>query len=46
MDFVDSPNCNPGICEEINIVSVMMQYSILDRRPEEEALPLLHETWN
>lgn len=26
-----------------NIVSVMMQYSILDRRPEETALPLLHE---
>ncbi len=34
------------ICEYVkksNIVSVMMQYSILDRRPEEEALPLLHE---
>ncbi len=24
-----------------NIVSVMMQYSLLDRRPEEECLPLL-----
>jgi aryl-alcohol dehydrogenase-like predicted oxidoreductase len=27
--------------ERSNIVSVMMQYSILDRRPEEEAFPLL-----
>jgi aryl-alcohol dehydrogenase-like predicted oxidoreductase len=26
-----------------NIVSVMMQYSLLDRRPEENVLPLLHE---
>jgi aryl-alcohol dehydrogenase-like predicted oxidoreductase len=26
-----------------NIVSVMMQYSLLDRRPEEECIPLLHE---
>lgn len=26
-----------------NIVSVMMQYSLLDRRPEEESLKLLHE---
>lgn len=29
--------------EKSNIVSNMMQYSILDRRPEEEALPLLHK---
>ncbi|MFB6465922.1 aldo/keto reductase [Cytobacillus sp. Hz8] len=27
--------------QKSNIVSVMMQYSILDRRPEEQALPLL-----
>lgn len=26
-----------------NIQSVMLQYSLLDRRPEEEILPLLHE---
>ncbi|MCU9613774.1 aldo/keto reductase [Caldibacillus lycopersici] len=26
-----------------NIDSVMMQYSILDRRPEEQAMPLLHD---
>lgn len=37
----------PNVIREYNakssMVSVMMQYNILDRRPEEEALPLLHE---
>ncbi|PLR99823.1 aldo/keto reductase [Bacillus sp. T33-2] len=37
------PNVIQKYIEKSNIVSVMMQYSILDRRPEEEALPLLHE---
>lgn len=29
--------------QRANIVSVMMQYSILDRRPEEQAIPLLQK---
>jgi aryl-alcohol dehydrogenase-like predicted oxidoreductase len=37
------PNVIREYVQKSNIVSVMMQYSILDRRPEEEALPLLHE---
>jgi aryl-alcohol dehydrogenase-like predicted oxidoreductase len=37
------PNVIREYVEKSNIVSVMMQYSILDRRPEEEALPLLYE---
>jgi len=37
------PNVIREYVEKSSIVSVMMQYSILDRRPEEEALPLLHE---
>ncbi|MBU8879202.1 aldo/keto reductase [Bacillus sp. FJAT-29790] len=37
------PNVIKEYVEKSNIVSVMMQYSILDRRPEEEALPLLHK---
>lgn len=37
------PNVIREYVSRANIVSVMMQYSILDRRPEEEALPLLHE---
>lgn len=37
------PNVIREYVKKSNIVSVMMQYSILDRRPEEEALPLLHE---
>ncbi len=37
------PNVIREYVEKSNIVSVMMQYSMLDRRPEEEALPLLHE---
>lgn len=37
------PNVIREYVEKSNIVSNMMQYSILDRRPEEEALPLLHE---
>lgn len=37
------PNVIREYVEKSNIVSVMMQYSILDRRPEEEALPLLAE---
>lgn len=37
------PNVIRKYADVSNIVSVMMQYSILDRRPEEEALPLLHQ---
>ncbi len=37
------PNVIREYVKKSNIVSVMMQYSILDRRPEEEALPLLAE---
>lgn len=37
------PNVIREYIKKSNIVSVMMQYSILDRRPEEEPLPLLHE---
>lgn len=35
------PNVIREYVAKSHIVSVMMQYSILDRRPEEEALPLL-----
>ncbi|WHY84522.1 aldo/keto reductase [Neobacillus novalis] len=35
------PNVIREFVEKSSIVSVMMQYSILDRRPEEEALPML-----
>lgn len=35
------PNVIREYVEKSNIISVMMQYSMLDRRPEEEALPLL-----
>lgn len=38
------PNVIRAYISKSNIVSVMMQYSILDRRPEEEALPLLQKT--
>ncbi|MGG5253716.1 aldo/keto reductase [Neobacillus sp. SM06] len=37
------PNVIREYIKKSSIVSVMMQYSILDRRPEEEALPLLHK---
>lgn len=37
------PNVIREYVKKSHIVSVMMQYSILDRRPEEEALPYLHE---
>ncbi|WP_026584692.1 aldo/keto reductase [Bacillus sp. J33] len=37
------PNVIREFASRSSIVSVMMQYSILDRRPEEEALPLLDE---
>nr|WP_263325832.1 aldo/keto reductase [Neobacillus sp. Marseille-Q6967] len=37
------PNVIREYVKKSNIVSVMMQYSILDRKPEEESLPLLHE---
>jgi len=37
------PNVIREYAQKSNIVSVMMQFSILDRRPEEEALPLLDE---
>jgi aryl-alcohol dehydrogenase-like predicted oxidoreductase len=37
------PNVIRHYVEKSNIISVMMQYSILDRRPEEEALPLLQK---
>lgn len=37
------PNVIREYAQKSSIASVMMQYSILDRRPEEVALPLLHE---
>ncbi|WP_226034614.1 aldo/keto reductase [Aquibacillus saliphilus] len=37
------PNVIREYVERSNIVSVMMQYSLLDRRPEEEVLDLLSE---
>ena len=37
------PNVIKEYVKKSSIVSVMMQYSILDRRPEEGALPLLQE---
>lgn len=37
------PNVIREYADQSNIVSIMMQYSMLDRRPEEEALPLLHK---
>ncbi|MEH7483701.1 aldo/keto reductase [Neobacillus drentensis] len=37
------PNVIREYVKKSSFVSVMMQYSILDRRPEEEALPLLEE---
>lgn len=37
------PNVIRQWVKRSGIVSVMMQYSLLDRRPEEEALPLLQE---
>jgi aryl-alcohol dehydrogenase-like predicted oxidoreductase len=37
------PNVIREYVKRSNIVSVMMQYSLLDRRPEEEALPLLKD---
>ncbi|MBE3568645.1 MAG: aldo/keto reductase [Bacillales bacterium] len=37
------PNVIRTYAKHSDIASVMMQYNLLDRRPEEEALPLLHE---
>ncbi|USK43003.1 aldo/keto reductase [Cytobacillus oceanisediminis] len=37
------PNVIREYASKSSIISVMMQYSILDRRPEEEALPLLNQ---
>lgn len=37
------PNVIRKWIEKSNMVSVMMQYSLLDRRPEEECLNLLHQ---
>jgi aryl-alcohol dehydrogenase-like predicted oxidoreductase len=37
------PNVIREYTKKSNIASVMMQYSMLDRRPEEEALPLLNQ---
>src|SRR4051812_26030747 len=37
------PNVIQEYTQKSNLVSVMMQYSLLDRRPEEEVLPLLHQ---
>lgn len=37
------PNVIRKFVEKSSIVSVMMQYSILDRRPEEAVLPMLQE---
>jgi aryl-alcohol dehydrogenase-like predicted oxidoreductase len=38
------PNVIREYADRSNIVSVMMQYSLLDRRPEESCLDLLHES--
>lgn len=37
------PNVVRQYAEKSNIVSCMVQYSLFDRRPEEEILPLLHK---
>jgi aryl-alcohol dehydrogenase-like predicted oxidoreductase len=37
------PNVIREYIKRSNLVSVMMQYSLLDRRPEEECLTLLHQ---
>ncbi|WML45192.1 aldo/keto reductase [Neobacillus sp. PS3-40] len=37
------PNVIREYVAKSKIVSVMMQYSILDRRPEEDTLPMLHD---
>lgn len=37
------PNVIREYIAKSSIISVMMQYSMLDRRPEEESLPLLHK---
>jgi aryl-alcohol dehydrogenase-like predicted oxidoreductase len=37
------PNVIREYCRRSHMVSVMMQYSVLDRRPEESCLALLHE---
>ena len=37
------PNVIREYLQKSNIVSVMMQYSLLDRRPEEKALPLFND---
>ncbi|MFD2245120.1 aldo/keto reductase [Pontibacter ruber] len=37
------PNVIREYVQRSNIVSIMMQYSLLDRRPEESVLDLLHE---
>jgi len=37
------PNVIREYVKRSNIVSVMMQYSLLDRRPEEECLQILHD---
>ena len=37
------PNVIRAYVDRSNIVSVMMQYSLLDRRPEESCLPLLQQ---
>jgi aryl-alcohol dehydrogenase-like predicted oxidoreductase len=37
------PNVIREYVKRSNLVSVMMQYSLLDRRPEEECLSLLHQ---
>jgi len=38
------PNVIRRFVERSNIVSVMMQYGLLDRRPEEECIPLLERS--
>ena len=37
------PNVIRAYAERSSIASVMMQYSVLDRRPEEQAMPLLRD---
>ena len=37
------PNVIRAYAARASMASVMMQYSVLDRRPEEQAMPLLHD---
>jgi aryl-alcohol dehydrogenase-like predicted oxidoreductase len=45
MAYPPSVRCDPGYAKRSSIVSVMLQYSLIDRRPEEEILPHIAENW-